>query len=193
MRVFWVPLLICGCVPLEFPPSYYYALQPENCGTPAEFKRCHLNSGNSLASTHSVGSVHNSSLPWSHRPYVTVEQQDAFPQEQTGAAPFSELGRGLAFPGASEPFIAFDGDATTPMAQSSPTERWTIEIVPGSRSFASGEYQLRDEFGTPTITKLFILEGSKAPDAPRGFMWRLIELSRTYWVEPPVQSDAGAG
>jgi hypothetical protein len=94
MRVFWLPLLICGCVPLEFSPSYY-ALQPENCGTPAEFKRCNPASGTGSAVAHTVPSVRNSPLPWSRRPYVTVEQLDAIPQEQAGAAPFSELGRGL--------------------------------------------------------------------------------------------------
>jgi len=117
MRVFWLPLLICGCVPLEFPPSYYYSLQPENCGTPAEFKRCNPGSDTSLAIAHSVGSVHDSPLPWSHRPYVAVEQLDAIPQEQTGAAPSSELGRGLAPPGASEPSVALDADAPTPLPQ----------------------------------------------------------------------------
>jgi hypothetical protein len=124
MRVFWLPLLICGCVPLEFLPSDY-ALQPENCGTPAEFKRCNPNSGTSLAVAHSARSMHISPLPWSHRPYVAVEQLDAIPQEQTGADPFSDLGRGLAPPGASEPSVALhemkgapdDADATTPMAQ----------------------------------------------------------------------------
>jgi hypothetical protein len=72
-------------------------------------------------------------------------------------------------------------------------ERLTIEIVPGSPSLASGVYELRDDFGRRTITKLFIVEGSKAPSAPRGFMWRLIELARTYWAKPPGQGDVGAG
>jgi hypothetical protein len=124
MRVFWLPLLICGCVPLEFFPSYY-ALQPDNCGTPAEYKRCDTGSDTSSAVAHSARSRDSSPLPWSHRPYVTIEQKDAFPQEQTGAAPFSELGRGVALPGASEPSVAYfeikgapaDADATTPTAQ----------------------------------------------------------------------------
>jgi hypothetical protein len=64
-------------------------------------------------------------------------------------------------------------------------ERWNIEIVPGGRSLVSGVYELRDAFGTRTITKLFIVEGSKTPAAPMGFMWRLIEMSRTYWAGPP--------
>jgi hypothetical protein len=50
--------------------------------------------------------------------------------------------------------------------------------VPGGRSLVSGVYELRDAFGMPTITKLFILEGSEAPAAPHGFKWRLIELAR---------------
>jgi hypothetical protein len=124
MRVFWLPLLICGCVPLEFFPSYY-ALQPDNCGTPAEYKRCNTDSGTSLAVAHSARSVDSLPLPWSHRSYVTVEQQDAFPQEQTGAAPFSELGRGLTLPGASPPSVVLHemqgardkADASTPVAQ----------------------------------------------------------------------------
>jgi hypothetical protein len=72
-------------------------------------------------------------------------------------------------------------------------ERFTIEIVPGSRSLASGVYELRDDVGRRTITKLFIVEGSKTPAAPRGFMWRLIELARTYWAKPQGQRKAGAG
>jgi hypothetical protein len=118
MRIFWLPLLICGCVPLELAPSYYVAPlpQPENCGTPDEFKGCRPGPGTRLAVALSVRSVRDSPLPWSYRPYVTVEQLDAIPQE-TGAASFSELRRGLAPPGASEPSFALDGDATTPMPQ----------------------------------------------------------------------------
>ena len=70
----------------------------------------------------------------------------------------------------------------------------SIEIVPGGRSLVSGVYELHDDFGTPTITKLFIVEGSEAPAAPRGFNWRLIELSRkSWWAKPLKQWDAGAG
>ena len=73
-------------------------------------------------------------------------------------------------------------------------ERLTSEIAPGGRSRVSGVYELRDPFGKATITKLFILEGSEAPAAPRGFKWRLIELGRkSWWAKPLKQWDAGAG
>jgi hypothetical protein len=127
MRAFWLPLLICGCVPLELAPNYYAAPlpQPENCGTPDKFKDCRPDPGTSLAAAHPVRTVRDSPLPWSHRPYVAVELLDAIPQEQFGPGPFSELGRGLASSGVSEPSVALherkgaldDADATTPMAQ----------------------------------------------------------------------------
>lgn len=41
----------------------------------------------------------------------------------------------------------------------------------------SGVYELFNAFGRPVDTKLFILEGSSAPGAPRNFKWRLIEAA----------------
>jgi hypothetical protein len=73
-------------------------------------------------------------------------------------------------------------------------ERFIIEILPGGRSRVSGVYELRDAFGMPTITKLFILQGREAPTAPQGFKWRLIGLPRkSWWAKPLNQWDEAAG
>jgi hypothetical protein len=58
-------------------------------------------------------------------------------------------------------------------------ERWDYKVTPGDRTLMSGVYELLNAFGTPTATKLFIMQGSAAPAAPQGFMWRLIEPAGT--------------
>jgi|HubBroStandDraft_6_1064221.scaffolds.fasta_scaffold3702116_2 hypothetical protein len=65
-------------------------------------------------------------------------------------------------------------------------ERRDYEVMPGDRVLVSGVYELLNAFGTPVSTKLFILEGSEAPAAPRSFKWRLIEAAgTTYQAAPP--------
>jgi hypothetical protein len=40
----------------------------------------------------------------------------------------------------------------------------------------TGWYQLPNVFGTPTGVRIFIDEGTPAPTAPRGHVWRLVLL-----------------
>jgi hypothetical protein len=65
-------------------------------------------------------------------------------------------------------------------------KRQDYEVTPGDRALVSGVYELLDAFGTPTATKLFIMQGSEAPAASRSFKWRLIEpAGTTYQAASP--------
>ena len=72
-----------------------------------------------------------------------------------------------------------------------PDTYWTkdmdYEIAPGGRAQVSWVYELFNAFGRPVDTKLFILEGSSAPGAPRNFKWRLIEAAGKEHPPAPEQ------
>jgi hypothetical protein len=57
----------------------------------------------------------------------------------------------------------------------------------------SGVYRLLNAFGTPTATKLFIMQGSEAPAAPRSFKWRLTEAAGTTYQAPNRDRGRPAG
>jgi hypothetical protein len=52
-----------------------------------------------------------------------------------------------------------------------------MEYNPGDVAPKPGSYQLHNVFGSPTHHIVSLEVGESMPDAPRGFIWRLIEQS----------------
>jgi hypothetical protein len=52
-----------------------------------------------------------------------------------------------------------------------------LDLKPGAPAPATGTYEKRNVFGTPTGNRINVNNGDPMPPAPRGFTWRCVPSS----------------